>query len=141
LRPTKVLTAEISGIAPALQVGVVLDVPVIFARKVRSITMSPDAYERRVPSRTKGGETLLLVAPEFLDRRDRVLIIDDFLATGQTTGALAGIVVESGAELVGIGVVIEKSFEGGRARLSSLGVPIEALAVITSMEGDSIVLT
>lgn len=140
LRPTKVLTAEISGIAPALQTGVALDVPVIFARKMRSITMPANAYERRVPSRTKGGETLLLVAPEFMGPGDRVLIIDDFLATGQTAEALASIVVQSGAELVGIGIVIEKSFEGGRARLNRLGVPIESLAVVERMEGEEIVV-
>jgi xanthine phosphoribosyltransferase len=140
LKPTKVLTAEISGIAPALQTGVALDVPVVFARKIRSITMPANAYERRVPSRTKGGETLLLVAPEYLSPNDRVVIVDDFLATGQTIAALADIVHDSAAELVGIGVVVEKSFEGGRARLASLEVPIESLAVVERMEGDQIIV-
>ena len=140
LRPTKVLTAEISGIAPALQTGVALDVPVIFARKMRSITLPENAYERRVPSRTKGGETLLLVSPEFLDTQQRVLIVDDFLGTGKTIAALADIVLESGAKLVGIGVVIEKAFEGGRKELERFGVPIESLAIVQSMEGDEIIL-
>jgi xanthine phosphoribosyltransferase len=140
LKPTKVLTAEISGIAPALQTGVALDVPVIFARKIRSITLPKNAFERTVPSRTKGGQTLLLVSPEYLKPGDRVVIIDDFLATGQTTEALASIVQEAGATLVGIGVVIEKSFESGRQRLARFGVPIESLAVVERMEGDRIVL-
>lgn len=138
LRPTKVLTAEISGIAPALQTGVALDVPVIFARKIRSVTLPRNTYERRVPSRTKGGETLLLVSPEFLRPGDRVVVIDDFLATGQTAEALASIVQEARATLVGMGFVIEKSFEGGRARLEPLGVPIESLAVVERMEGQEI---
>jgi xanthine phosphoribosyltransferase len=140
LRPTKVLTAEISGIAPALQTGVALDVPVVFARKIRSITLPANTLQRQVPSRTKGGETLLLVSPEYLRPVDRVVIIDDFLASGQTTEALASIVQEAGATLVGIGVVIEKTFEGGRERLSYLDVPVEGLAMVESMEGDRIVL-
>ncbi len=134
LRPTKVLTAEISGIAPALQAGVALDVPVVFARKTRSVTLPRHTYERRVPSRTKGGETLLLVSPEYLGPSDRVVIIDDFLASGQTTEALAGIVQEAGAALLGIGVVVEKSFEDGRERLAHLGVPIESLVTISHMD-------
>ena len=140
LRPTKVLTAEISGIAPALQTGVALDVPVVFARKIRSITLPANTLQRQVPSRTKGGETLLLVSPEYLRPGDRVVIIDDFLASGQTTEALASIVQEAGAILIGIGVVIEKTFEGGRERLAYLDVPVESLAVVESMEGDHIVL-
>jgi xanthine phosphoribosyltransferase len=136
---TKILTAEISGIAPALQVGVALEIPVVYARKIWSITMPPDSYERMVPSHTKGTMVQLIVARDFLAPGDRVLIIDDFLATGKTIGALASIVEESGAQLVGIGAVIEKSFEGGRQRLEALGVPIESAAIIESMEDDRIV--
>ncbi len=138
LRPTKVLTAEISGIAPALQAGVALDVPVVFARKTRSVTLPPDTFERHVPSRTKGGETLLLVSPEYLGPTDRIIVIDDFLASGQTTEALADIVREAGATLLGVGCVVEKSFEDGRQRLTALGVPIESLVIITSMDESGI---
>jgi len=138
--PDKVLTAEISGIAPALEVDVALRVPVIFARKIKSVTMPEDSYERTVPSRTKGDMVQLIVAPNFLDKGYRVLIIDDFLASGQTIEALASIVKESGAELVGIGTVIEKAFEEGRKRLAPLEVPIESIAIIESMEDDRIVL-
>jgi xanthine phosphoribosyltransferase len=139
-KPTKVLTAEISGIAPALEVGVALGVPVVFARKIKSVTMPDDSYERTVPSRTKGNMVQLIVAPGFLDKGDSVLIVDDFLASGQTIEALASIVRESGAELVGIGTVIEKAFEGGRNHLAPLNVPIESMAIIDSMEDGKIVV-
>ena len=138
--PDKVLTAEISGIAPALEVGVALGVPVIFARKIKSVTMPENSYERTVPSRTKGDMVQLIVAPNFLDEADRVLIIDDFLASGQTIEALASIVKESGAELVGIGTVIENAFEEGRKRLAPLKMPIESMAIIESMEDDRTVI-
>lgn len=139
LKPQKILTAEISGIAPALQTGVALDIPVVFARKTRPVTMPAKAYERRVPSRTKGGETLLLVSPEYLKPRDRVIIIDDFLATGQTLNALANIVVEARASLLGFGVVVEKMFEHGRKALEEWHVPLEALVVIEQMSERAIV--
>jgi xanthine phosphoribosyltransferase len=135
----KVLTAEISGIAPALEVGAALEVPVVFARKIWSITMPPDSYERMVPSHTKGTMVQLIVAREFLTPDDKVLIVDDFLASGKTIGALASLVEESGAVLVGIGAVIEKSFEGGRERLTHLDVPIESVVIIESMDDGRIV--
>ena len=135
----KVLTAEISGIAPALEVGAALEVPVVFARKIWSITMPPDSYERMVPSHTKGTMVQLIVAREFLTPDDKVLIVDDFLASGKTIGALASLVEESGAVLAGIGAVIEKAFEGGRERLAHLNVPIESVVIIESMEDDKIV--
>jgi xanthine phosphoribosyltransferase len=81
-----------------------------------------------------------MVSPEFLGPRDRVLVLDDFLARGETIRALVNLVQRSGATLVGIAAVIEKRFEGGRASLADLGVPIESLAVITSMENGRIIL-
>jgi len=139
LKPNKILTAEISGIAPALQAGVALDIPVVFARKLRPVTMPKKVYERRVPSRTKGGETMLLVAADYLSAQDRVVIIDDFLATGQTLNALANIVVEARARLLGFGVVVEKTFEHGRDALDEWGVPLEALVTIERMNQKQIV--
>jgi len=138
--PTKVLTAEISGIAPALQTGVFLEVPVVFARRAKSVTMPDELYRRTVPSHTKGVTSDLFVAAEMIGPQDRILIVDDFLASGQTIEALASIVAQAKAQLVGIGVVIEKSFEEGRKRLAPLGVPIEALAVVERMEGDQLML-
>jgi len=138
--PTKVLTAEISGIAPALTTALALDVPVIYARKTRPVTMPEDVYRDEAPSHTKGVSVELLVSPEVLLPGDRVLIIDDFLASGRTIAALARLVGQSGATLVGIGALIEKSFEGGRAFLAShYGVPIGSLVTITDMSDGQIV--
>ena len=139
-RPTKVLTAESSGIAPALCTGLALGLPVIYARKRRPITMPPTVYRRTAPSHTKGEEVELLVSPEVLGSGDRVLIVDDFLASARTILALVGLVGDAGATLVGVGVVIEKQFEGGRTALAALGVPVEALAIIERVEGDEIIL-
>ena len=138
-RIDRILTAEISGIAPALMTGIAMDVPVVYARKKKPITMSGPVFLETAPSHTKGGETLLLVSAEFLHAGENVLIIDDFLATGLTLLALARIVVSAGANLVGVGVVVEKTFEGGRGAVQEkYDVPIHALASITSMEGDTI---
>jgi xanthine phosphoribosyltransferase len=135
---TKVLTAEISGIAPALMTALALQVPIVYARKTKPITMPEKIFVRTAPSHTKGHEVSLMVSPEFLRKGDRILIVDDFLATGKTINALVQIVRDSGAELVGIGAVIEKTFEGGRAVLEHHGVPVHALVTITSMDNGKI---
>ena len=137
--PTKILTAEISGIAPALAAGMMLQVPVVFARKNKPITLAQEPFQAQAPSHTKGGLVTLVVSREFLSSQDRIIIVDDFLATALTIRALADIVKQSGATLVGIGAVIEKSFEGGRGALKDLNVQIESLAVIKRFEGDKIV--
>ena len=133
---TRILTAEVSGIAPALTTASVLGVPMVYARKHKPITMKEPVFVESAPSHTKGGEVHLMVSPEYLAPQDRVLIIDDFLASGKTIDALARLVKNAGATLVGIGAVIEKSFEGGRAMLQQWQVPIEALAVIDEMHDD-----
>lgn len=135
---TKIVTAEVSGIAPALTTGMVLDVPVVYARKTRPVTMKEGAYTATAPSHTKGGEVELIVSPEYLQATDRVLLIDDFLATGLTIGALAKLIAQCGATLCGIGCIVEKSFEGGRAALSHLNVPIVSLAIVDAMEDNTI---
>lgn len=137
---TKIITAEVSGIAPALTTGIVLGVPVVYARKTRPITMATGVYQASAPSHTKGGVVDLIVSPEYLLPSDRVLLIDDFLASGKTIAALAELIDQCHATLLGIGCLVEKSFEGGRALLEPLGVPIVSLAVIDSMDGDSIVV-
>lgn len=136
---TKVLTAEISGIAPAAFTALALGVPMIYARKVRPVTMPAQVYEETAPSHTKGTLVSLIVSPEFLTAADRILIIDDFLATGQTIAALARIVQASGATLVGIGSCIEKTFEGGRLLLQPLDVPVHSLAVIERFAADEVI--
>jgi xanthine phosphoribosyltransferase len=137
---TKVLTAEISGIAPALATALWLKVPVVYARKTKPVTMTDPVYVEAAPSHTKGISVFLMVSPEFLGPGDRVLIVDDFLASGQTIGALVRLVRHAGAELVGIGALIEKSFEGGREELEVLGIPLHALATVIDMSDGQIVL-
>lgn len=139
----RILTAEISGIAPALTTGVVLHVPVVYARKKKPITMAGPVFLETAPSHTKGGDVSLLVSAEFLHAGENVLIIDDFLASGQTLMALARMVRSAKANLVGVGAVVEKEFEGGRALMHKAGythIPIEALVTITSMDDGKIVL-
>jgi xanthine phosphoribosyltransferase len=138
---TLVLTAEVSGIIPALMTGKAMgNLPILYARKHKPITMMEPVYVDGAPSHTKGGEVLLMVSPEFLHGSDRVLIVDDFLASGRTIDALGRIVANSGATLVGIATVVEKSFEGGREVLKHWGVPIEAMATIVDMDDGKIVV-
>ena len=137
---TKVLTAEISGIAPAVATALHLGLPVVYARKSKPITMPDQIFLTLAPSHTKGRTVELIVSPEYLAHGERVLIIDDFLATGQTILGLARLAQAAGSTIVGIGAVIEKTFEGGRDVLKPLGVPIEALAIITDMSEGKIVL-
>lgn len=140
LGANKIVTAEISGIAPALTTALALGIPVVYARKSKPVTMHPNAMTASAPSHTKGVMTELMISPEFLGPRDHVLVIDDFLARGETIRALVDLVHRSGASLVAIGAVIEKRFEGGRDALASFGVPIETLAVITNMDNGRIVI-
>ncbi len=136
---TKVLTAEISGIAPALTTARHLHLPVVYARKSKPITMPNEVFLTLAPSHTKGRTIELIVSPEYLSKGERILIIDDFLASGQTIMGLARLAQAAGSSIVGIGALIEKTFEGGRDLLTPLGVPIHSLAAITSMENGLIV--
>ncbi len=133
-QPTRVLTAEVSGLIPAAMTGKALgNIPVVYARKKKPITMMEPVFVENAPSHTKGDVVSLMVSPEFLHAPDRVLIVDDFLASGRTIAALARIVQSSGATLVGIAAVVEKTFEGGRDMLAEWGVPIYAAAMIVDM--------
>lgn len=138
-RPTKILTAEISGIAPALMAACCLGVPVVYARKHKPITMPDTVYLTVAPSHTKGHMVELIVSPEYLGAGERVLIIDDFLASGATIAGLVRLTQTAGAEIVGIGALIEKTFEEGRQVLSYLNVPIKALVGIASLEDGKII--
>ncbi len=138
LDATKILTAEISGIAPAVYTGLHMGLPVVYARKRKPITMPDQVLLTLAPSHTKGRTVELIVSPEFLAGGERVLIIDDFLASGATIMGLVRLAETAGAIVVGIGTLIEKTFESGRESLSVLSVPILSLAAIKSMEGDTI---
>ncbi|GAB1471322.1 xanthine phosphoribosyltransferase [Chloroflexota bacterium] len=135
---TKILTAEISGIAPALTTGIHMGLPVVYARKTKPITMPDQVYLTLAPSHTKGRMVELIVSPEYLANNEKVLIIDDFLASGQTILGLARLAEASGSQIVGIGALIEKIFEGGRDALASLNVPIESIACIKSLDDGKI---
>jgi len=136
---TKILTAEISGIAPAFTTAMVLGVPVVYARKHKPITMPDNVFIEHAPSHTKGHTVQLMVSPEFLHPHDNVLIVDDFLATGNTILALTRIVQRAEATLVGVGAVIEKAFEGGRAKLEAQGVRVCSAVAIEAMTDDQII--
>lgn len=136
---TKILTAEISGIAPAIMTGLYLHVPVVYARKTKPITMPDQVYLTVAPSHTKGRLVELIISPEYLAGGERVLIIDDFLASGSTISGLVRLAQVAGARIVGIGTLIEKSFEGGRGALAHLGVPVESLVCLDSMDNGQII--
>lgn len=134
---TKVLTIETSGIAPGLMTGLVLNVPVVFARKQEAVTMT-DVYQSRIYSFTKQRIYTISVAKTMLSKEDTVLIIDDFLANGEAIRGLIEIIKEAGATLVGIGIVIEKSFQPGGKILRAAGYQVESLVKIASLENQTI---
>lgn len=139
---TRIVTAEVSGIAPALAAGVAYNVPIVFARKKKPITMTDGVYEATAKSRTKGNVVTFRVSPDYLTADDRVLIIDDFLARGETMAALCNIVTQSGAQLLGIGTAVEKLFEGGRNHIHthvSPTIPIVSLAKIDLVDDNMLV--
>ncbi len=141
LKATKVLTAEISGIAPALTTAMHLGIPGVYARKTKPITMPDQVYLTLAPSHTKGRMVELIISPEYLADGERVLIIDDFLASGATILGLIRLAEAAGAKVVGVGALIEKTFEGGREALKPLGLPVFALAAISSMDQKQIVFS
>ncbi len=135
---TRILTAEVSGIAPAFAIGVALNVPIVYARKSKPVTMYGPVFLETAPSHTKGGEVQLLVAAEFMPPGERVLIVDDFLASGRTLKSLIRIVQSARSEIVGVATVVEKAFEGGRALLAKYNVPIESLVSIQALDNGKI---
>ncbi len=136
---TKVITIESSGIAPSFMCAHVLEVPLIFARKKKSVTMNQDnVYSSKVYSFTKKEYSEVTVSKDLIQQGDRVLLVDDFLANGEAASGLAKIVEQAGATVVGIGIVIEKSFQDGRAKLEQAGIRVESLARIASLENETV---
>ncbi len=131
---TKVLTVESSGIpvayATAFHLG---NLPLIFAKKARPSTAAGDDYCAELRSFTKGNVNIIRVPKKYLSSSDKLLIIDDFLATGSASLGLLGLMDLAGASCVGVGIVIEKEFQGGRARLEERGLRVVSLAGIKSM--------
>ncbi|SEO47361.1 xanthine phosphoribosyltransferase [Paenibacillus sp. OV219] len=132
---TKIMTVESSGIAPAVMAAYRMGVPMVFARKRKSLTLQTDLYTEKVYSYTKQEESEVTVSKKFLEQGDRVLIIDDFLANGEAALGMARIIEQAGAEVAGIGIVIEKSFQAGRGKLIEHGYRVESLARIASLDG------
>ena len=135
---TKILTAEVSGIAIAAIAGLHFQVPVVFAKKTQSLNLDKDTYEGEVYSYTKEQHFKIRVSRRYLDKEDKVLILDDFLANGEALKGLREIVEAAGATLQGAGVVIEKGFQKGGDQLRAEGMDIRALATISSMEEGNI---
>lgn len=135
---TKVITVESSGIPVAFATAHVLGVPLVFARRKKTLINDPDAYVERVPSFTKGIVTDLLVSRQLLSENDVVLFIDDIIANGDAARGLVKIVERSGAKLAGIGIVVEKSFQAGAKALREQGYRVESLVRISSLSNGSI---
>ena len=130
---TKILTIETSGIAVAVTTGIELRVPVVFARKARPSTVGDDHYSAPAYSYTKQVQSDVIVAKQFIGSSDRLLIIDDFLARGEALSALTSIISQAAAVFVGIGIVIEKAFQGGGEKARAAGHEVFSLARIKSL--------
>jgi len=133
----KILTIEASGIGIACVVAQYFDVPVLFAKKNKTKNIAGDVYTSQVESFTHGRVYDIIVSKEFLGKGDKVLLIDDFLANGKALEGLAKLVEDSGAELVGAGVVIEKGFQPGGDNLRKQGIRLESLAIVDSMDEET----
>lgn len=135
----KILTIETSGIAIAVIVAQYFHVPVVFARKTHSKTMDRDVYESTVYSYTKEKNYTIKVAKRFLKKGENILLIDDFLARGKAMEGLIDILEQSGSNLSGIGIVIEKGFQEGGKNLRKRGIKLESLAIIDESTNGEII--
>ena len=134
----KILTIEASGIGIACVVAQHFHVPVVFAKKSKSINLEGEMYVAQVESFTHKCQNNVIVAQKFLNPEDHVLIIDDFLAHGEASLALCKIIEEAGAEVAGVGIVISKDFQGGKAALEAQGYRVETLASVSKLENGEI---
>ena len=134
---TKVLTIEASGIGIACSVARCFGVPMVFAKKAKSINIDGDVYSASVESFTHKNVNQVIVSKKFLSEKDRVLIIDDFLANGCALQGLISIVESSGAEVAGIGIAVEKGFQIGGRVIRNLGYKLESLAIVDEMNAET----
>lgn len=132
---TKVLTIESSGISLGFSTALELNVPLVFARRKKTLVSDPETYSERVPSFTKGIVTDMLISRRFLTPDDHVLIIDDIMANGDAVRGLIRIIERSGAKLVGLGIAVEKSFQAGGRTIREQGLRVESLVKIASLQG------
>ena len=134
---TKILTIEASGIAIACAAAKYFDVPVVFAKKSKSVNIDGDMYVTEVESFTHKNKNQVIVSKRFLNADDKVLIIDDFLANGCALQGLISITESAGAEVMGIGIAIEKGFQIGGRVIRNLGYKLESLAIVDSMDAEA----
>ncbi|WP_027626754.1 xanthine phosphoribosyltransferase [Clostridium lundense] len=137
---SKILTVETSGIGIACIVAQYFgNVPVVFAKKHSGINMDTDNYEAKVYSFTKETEYTIKVSKKYINKEDNILIIDDFLASGSAMTGLMDICKQAGAVIEGIGIVIEKSFQGGRELIEKEGIQLESLAIIEGLKNGKVI--
>ncbi len=136
---TKIITIEASGIAVACLAALHFNVPVVFAKKSESKNIDGEVYKTVVTSYTRGKDYTVILEKRHLTSADRVLIVDDILATGKAQKGLLDISQQAGAEVAGIGIVIEKGFQGGGDKLRGAGYNVQSLAIIDSMENNTVV--
>lgn len=134
----KILTIEASGIAIAALTGYVFGCPLVFAKKSKTRNLAGGLYAAEVPSFTHGNVSTVVVSKAYLGEGDRVLIVDDFLATGAALVGLRSLCEQAGATVVGAGIAIEKVFQGGGERLRAEGLRVESLARIAEMSDDGL---
>ena len=135
----KILTIEASGIAIAIMAGYEFGCPVVFAKKSKTKNISDNVYSVEVESFTHGKTNTVVVSNEFVNPGDRILIVDDFLATGAALIGLKALVEQAGATVVGAGIAVEKVFQGGGNLLREQGMRVESLAMIASMDDNSLI--
>jgi xanthine phosphoribosyltransferase len=137
LNITKVLTIEASGIAIAYAVARCFNVPMVFAKKAKSINIDGDMYTTEVESFTHKNKNQIIVSKRFLSSEDRLLIVDDFLANGCALQGLISIAEAAGASVEGIGIAIEKGFQYGGRSIRNLGYRLESLAIVDAMDAET----
>ncbi len=133
---TKVLTIEASGIAIAYAAARCIGTPMVFAKKKKSINLDGEMYTAEVESFTHKNKNQIIVSKKFISEGDRVLVIDDFLANGCALQGLLAITEQAGADVVGIGIVIEKGFQTGGRIIRNLGYRLESIAIVESMDAE-----
>lgn len=135
---TKVVTIEASGIAPALYTAEALQVPLVFAKKAKNVTMNDELLSTEVYSFTKKLTSTVQISKKLIEETDKILIIDDFLANGQAALGLLELMHQAGADVAGMGIVIEKSFQNGRQQLLEKGIKLTSLARIAQFENGQV---
>lgn len=136
---TKILTLEVSGIALAFAAAVYFKVPILFAKKSQSLTLGSNVYRSSVYSYTKDKQFDIMVDKRFIEPGENVLIIDDFLANGEALKGLIDLTLQAGAHVMGVGIAIEKAFQGGGRKFREMGYQIHSLARIEKFEDGKVV--